>query len=137
MPCTRKRAWPSMIMNGAKAASVVSVPNTTSGAISYAPRTEAAAGSSGSRSRCAWMFSPVTIESSASTPIAMTNAKIVRMLMSMSKAGISATAPRIEIGRPSATQSAMRRRRKIASSSTTSTNPLAPLRSIIESRSSR
>jgi len=56
------------------------------------------------------------------------------MLMETSRLGIKAIAPRNEIGIPRLTQSARRRSRKRVSATKTSTNPVAPVRSISDSR---
>ena len=66
-------------------------------------------------------------------PSTVTNANSDIMLMEMSRLGINAIAPRKEIGIPRLTQSARRNSKKRASATKTSTNPVAPLRSISES----
>ena len=81
------------------------------------------------------MFSPTTMASSTTIPSTRTNANSEIMLTETPKAGISAMAPRNESGIPRLTQKASRSSRKSASATNTSTNPVAPLRSMRVRRS--
>ena len=80
------------------------------------------------------MFSPTMMASSTTMPSTVTNANNDMMLMETSRLGIKAIAPRNETGIPRLTQSARRRSRKRASAMKTSANPVAPVRSISDSR---
>ncbi len=80
------------------------------------------------------MFSPTMMASSTTMPSTRMKANSEIRLIDTSSVGISARAPRKEIGIPSDTQAASRSRRNSASTSATSAKPARPF---LSSRSSR
>ena len=79
------------------------------------------------------MFSPTMMASSTTMPSTRTKPNSDSTLIETSTPGISARAPRNEIGIPRLTQNARRSSRNSASTRNTSANPATPLRSISES----
>ena len=108
--------------NGANAATVVRIAKVTGIAISFAAAT-AAWGADSPFSRKANVRSPTTIASSTTMPSVTMNANVVTMLIEISAGPRISSAPRNEIGMPSATQNASRKSMNTARITTTSTRP--------------
>ena len=127
---------PGMNSSGTNAATVVRTAKVTGLATSPAPAVAPCRPSPPSSWRV-WMLSPTMTASSTTMPSTRMNAKSDTALSETSSVGISAIAPRNEIGMPRLTQKATRSSRKSASTTRTSANPAAPLRSMSASRSCR
>ena len=113
---------------GMNAATVVRTAKVTGLAISLAP-SMAPRSPSPCSSWWRWMFSTM-IASSTTIPSTRVKANSEMTLADTSSDGIIAMAPRNEIGMPRLTQKASRSSRNSVSTMKTSTNPLAPVRSI-------
>ena len=127
---------PGTNSSGENAATVVSTAKVTGVEISCAPLM-AASRRLGFRCWWRWMFSPMMMASSTTMPSTMMKANVETTLAVTSRLGISMIMPRKEMGIPRLTQNARRSSRNSASITNTSAKPMAPFRSMSDSRSIR
>ena len=126
---------PGTVRNGTKVATVVSTPKVAGIATRFAPRITLSR-LRPSLSVAVWTLSPMIIASSTTIPSTRIKPKMLNTLTEPPTAGISANAPRKAIGIPNITQNASCNRRKIPSTTSTNTTPIAMLPSIIDRVSS-
>jgi hypothetical protein len=127
---------PGRKASGANAATVVSTPNVTGTTMVWAPRI--APNSFLPIFDCwVWVFSPTTMASSTTIPSTTMKPSRETKLTDIPRWGITATAPRKEMGMPRLTHMARRSRRNSARMRTTRRKPPRALRIMVFSRSER